>query len=90
MQSLVSPESKKATCREGLCSESSDPLVGGLGAPAQPRRLRIEVYESGDSDDRYVSSFCFCQAANCCCICCVIRLSQSALISGGASVLSNK
>jgi|HubBroStandDraft_6_1064221.scaffolds.fasta_scaffold110506_2 hypothetical protein len=30
MQPLISPESRTATCREGLGSESSDPLAGGL------------------------------------------------------------
>jgi hypothetical protein len=32
-----SPGSERAACQEGMCSESSEPLAGRLGAPAQRR-----------------------------------------------------
>jgi hypothetical protein len=35
-----SPGSERAACQEGMCSESSEPLAGRLGAPAQ-RRHRV-------------------------------------------------
>src|SRR5215510_3485407 len=34
------PGSKRTACQEGMCSESSEPLAGRLGAPAQ-RRHRV-------------------------------------------------
>ena len=36
-----SPWSERAACQEGMCSESSEPLAGRLGAPAQRRHRRI-------------------------------------------------
>ena len=35
-----SPGSERTACQEGMCSESSEPLAGRLGAPAQ-RRHRV-------------------------------------------------
>src|ERR1700692_4553664 len=35
-----SPGSERMACQEGMCSESSEPLAGRLGAPAQ-RRHRV-------------------------------------------------
>ena len=32
-----SPGSERTACQEGMCSESSEPLAGRLGAPAQRR-----------------------------------------------------
>jgi hypothetical protein len=36
-----SPGSMRTACQEGICSKSSEPLVGRLGAPAQRRHMRI-------------------------------------------------